>query len=331
MKKALVVGIDKYPNGNHLYGCVNDATQVASVIDRNGDGAPNFEVRSLLSSVECVTANRLHEAMTELLSGEADIAFFYFAGHGILNDETNTGFLVTQDGCAPNWGVTLSGLLELANNAHPGIKSTVIVLDSCQSGYAGEVAGLATNRKISVIGNGVTILTACHRQGTAAEIGDQGAFTAILLDGLSGAAADIMGRITPASLYAHIDQTLGAWEQRPVYKANVQSFITLRQIEPRVRLDILRRLPVYFPLPAYEFGLDPTFEPDRGEEAARLAHLPINDENIRVYRDLQDCNRHGLVVPIEHDHMWHSAVHSGRVRLTASGVHYRRLAQLGRI
>ena len=94
---------------------------------------------------------------------------------------------------------------------------------------------------------------------------------------------------------------------------------------------MLRRLPTYFPVSAHEFPLDPSFEPDRGEEAERLAHIPINDENVRVYRELQDCNRHGLVVPIDHDHMWHSAVYSGGVRLTASGAHYRHLAQLGRI
>ena len=264
MKKALIVGIDEYPKAAHLYGCVNDATQVASAIERNGDGAPNFEVRSLLSSLEPVTARRVHEAMVELLSGEADVVLFYFAGHGILNDATNTGYLVTQDGQAPNWGISLSELLDLANKAHPRIKSAVIILDSCQSGYAGEVPGLARQGAVSVIGNGVTILTACHRKGTTSEIGDQGAFTAILLDALSGAAADIMGRITPASVYAHVDQTLGAWEQRPVYKANVQSFITLRQIEPKVRLDVLRRLPTYFPASTHEFALDPSFEPERG-------------------------------------------------------------------
>ena len=71
MKKALVVGIDDYPNGNELYGCVNDAAQVASAIERNGDGSPNFEIRFLTSSREPVTAGRLHEAMTELLSAGA--------------------------------------------------------------------------------------------------------------------------------------------------------------------------------------------------------------------------------------------------------------------
>ena len=331
MKKALVVGIDEYSTGNDLNGCVKDAIQVASAIEHHGDGAPNFEVRQLLSSKKRVSASMLHSAITELLTGEAEMAFFYFAGHGILNDETNNGYLVTGDGQHPNWGVSLSEVLELANRAHPSITSTVIILDSCQSGFAGEVSGLTTTGAVSVIGNGVTILTACHRAGGAAEIGDHGVFTAILLDGLAGSAADVMGRITPASLYAHVDQTLGAWEQRPIYKANVQSFITLRQVEPKVRLDILRKLPSYFPNASDTFSLDPSFEPDRGEETQRLSDTPVNDDNVGIYRELQACNRHGLVVPVDYQHMWHTAVQSGRVRLTASGAHYRRLAELGRI
>ena len=331
MKKALVVGIDEYRDGNNLSGCVNDAIQVSAAMERNGDGAPNFEVRQLISSNGPVCAEELHEALVELLSGEAETAFFYFAGHGILNEETNSGHLVTYDGNSPNWGVSLSSILDLANKAYPGIKSTVIVLDSCQSGYVGEVPGLAGTGAVSFIGTGVTILTACHRQGTAAEAGDHGAFTAILLDGLAGSAADVMGRITPASLYAHVDQTLGAWEQRPIYKANVQEFITLRGVEPRVRLDILRKLTTYFPNPSSEFELDPSFEPERGEETERLHHIAVDEDNERIYRELQTCNRHGLVVPVDHEHMWHSAVFCGRVRLTASGAHYRRLAELGRI
>ena len=187
----------------------------------------------MISTNGSVTSEELDTAITELLSGEANTAFFYFAGHGSLNEETNSGYLVTSDGKSPNWGISLSNMLELANKAHPRIKSTVIILDSCQSGYAGEVSGLASaNNPVSIIGTGITILTACHREGVAKEVGNHGAFTAILLDGLAGSAADVMGHITPASLYAHVDQTLGPWEQRPIYKANVQSFITLREVAP---------------------------------------------------------------------------------------------------
>jgi hypothetical protein len=218
----------------------------------------------------------------------------------------------------------------MANAAYPRINSTVIILDSCNSGYAGEIAGLG-NENISAIGSGVTILTACHRDGTAAENGGRGLFTSILLDGLSGASADILGRITPASVYSHIDQTLGAWEQRPIYKANVQTFITLRNVSPKIPPEVLRRFPTYFKNPTDVFSLDPSFEPDRGEEADNLKAIPINDENVRIYRELQMCNRHGLIVPVDQPHMWHAAIHSTGCKLTALGAHFRKLAEMGRI
>lgn len=331
MRKALVIGIDHYNPPNELKGCVNDAVELSALLEKNGNGDPNFEVVRKISSEEELTSASLDEAIDALFKGDADTALFYFAGHGIVDSDKNSGYLVTQDGSKPNWGINLTGLLERANNAYPHIKSTIIILDSCQSGFAGEVTGLGKS-SVSHIGNGVTILTACHRNEGASEIiGGHGKFTNIMLDALSGAASDVLGRITPASLYAYVDQTLGAHEQRPIYKANVQEFITLREVAPKVSKDTLRKLPQYFPTASHVFNLDPSFEPDRGEEADNLKNIKVIDENVSVYRDLQKCNRHGLVVPTEHEHMWHSAVFNGGCKLTASGVHYRYLAENNKI
>ena len=329
MKKALIVGIDDYPTAP-LRGCVNDAISVANLLERNGDGSPNFSVKQLTSNDEAVTSRVLSEALEELFQGDADTVLFFFAGHGIISPETNGGYIVSQDGGKGAWGASLGDIIGMANRAYPRIKATVIILDSCQSGFAGEIPGLG-NQNVSIIGTGVTILTACHRDGTAAEADGHGLFTGILLDGLSGGSADICGRITPASVYAHIDQTLGPWEQRPVYKANVQTFVTLRQVTPKIPLEILRELPKYFFNEGDTFPLDPSFEPDRQNIPAELRHLPISEENARVFKGLQLCNRHGLVVPVDAEHMYYAAINSTGCKLTALGVHYRRLAMLKRI
>lgn len=330
MRKALVVGIDNYPAPNSLNGCVNDAVEVAALLEANGNGSPNFDILRLISSEKPVTASVLHDAIVETFSGSADTALFYFAGHGVLDESTNTGYLITEDGASPNWGISLSSLLDLANKANPRIGSVVIILDSCQSGFAGELAGFGT-AGVSVIGTGVTILTACHKFGAAAESAKHGKFTDIILDGLKGAASDILGRVTPASLYAHVDQTLNAFEQRPIYKANVQTFVTLREVVPKVPKEVLRRLVQYFPSPSHVFPLDPSYEPDRGEEAERLKDVLVNFDNVRIYRELQKCHQHGLVVPSEHEFMWHSAIFNGGCRLTATGAHFRKLAEKKRI
>lgn len=330
MKKALVIGIDNYQQ-YPLSGCVNDAVTVASLLEVNGDGSPNFSVKLLTSNSEFISNAALDDAISDLFSGDADTALLFFAGHGLINTETNAGYIVSQDGKKGAWGCSLGEILHRANNAYPRIRSTVIILDSCHSGYAGEVAGLGKEGQISVIGNGVTILTACHRQGTAGEVNGHGIFTDILIDALRGSSADICGRITPASIYSHVDQTLGAWDQRPIYKANVQTFVVLRNVSPKIPLDVLRRLPEYFPDPSDIFGLNPSYEPDRGEEAHNLAHIKVDPDHERIYRELQACNRHGLVMPVDQPHMWHAAVYSTGCRLTALGAHYRKLAEIKRI
>jgi Caspase domain len=325
MKRALVIGIDKYPSAP-LTGCENDAVAVASTLETNGDGSPNFSVELLTSDNTNVTSAALSDAITNLFKGDAETVLLFFAGHGIVNTDTNAGYIVSQDGTKGSWGVSLSDIVAQANAAYPHIKSTVIILDSCQSGYAGEIQSLG-NANLTAISTGVTILTACHRDGTASEIGGHGIFTGLLLDGLRGTSADVCGRITPASVYSLIDQTLGPWKQRPIYKANVQTFVTLRQVSPKVPLDVLRRLATYFPKAADQFALDPSFEPDRENIPEHLRHLPVNPDNVRVFKELQACNRHGLVVPVNAEHMYYAAINSTGCRLTALGAHYRKLAE----
>lgn len=329
MKKALVIGIDAYQL-HPLGGSVNDAVAMASTIERNGDGSPNFSVRLLTSNQTPVTTAVLTEAITELFTGDAETVLFFFAGHGIIEPNSNAGYLVTQNGSKGAWGISLSELLAQANKAYPRIKSTVIILDSCHSGFAGEVAGLG-NDQLGLIGTGVTILTASHRESRAEEENGHGLFAGLLLDGLNGSASDVLGNITPASLYSHVDQTLGPWEQRPIYKANVQTFITLRQVGPKVPLEVLRKLPVYFPDPTSVFALDPSFEPDRQNVPDEFKHLPVNAMNTSIFKELQACNRYGLVMPVGGEHMYYAAMNSTGCKLTAVGAHYRKLAEMKRI
>ena len=116
-----------------------------------------------------------------------------------------------------------------------------------------------------------------------------------------------------------------------MYKANVRSFISLRQVAPRISDAVLRRLPEYFPSAAHIFPLDPSYEPDRQNIPEHLRGLPADPEHERVFKDLQLCNRHGLVVPVGAEHMYYAAINSTGCRLTASGAHYRKLAELGRL
>jgi len=329
MRRALVIGIDDYPDAP-LKGCVTDASRVGELLARHGDGSPNFNVKRLLSSNMEVSAKEMDEKIGELFANPAETVVLFFAGHGIVDEKTNAGYLVSQDAARPHWGVSLGGIITQANDAHPRIGSIVIILDSCNSGYAGEIQTIRNNN-ISAIGPGVTILTACSREGFAEEADGHGLFTGIMIEGLAGGCADVLGRITPAALYAYIDQTLGEWEQRPMYKANVQTFITLRQVTPKVPAEIIRNLPTYFPDPTHHFELDPSFEPNRDNVPAEIMNIPPDPEHTRIFSELQLCNRHGLIAPVGAEHMYYAAINSQSCRLTALGAHYRKLATLGRV
>ena len=81
---------------------------------------------------------------------------FYFSGHGYANEFG--GYVVTPDFGKYDAGVSMEHILQVANKS--GCKNKVILLDCCFSGEMGSVPAIAEN--YGVIGNGVTILTACR-------------------------------------------------------------------------------------------------------------------------------------------------------------------------
>ena len=93
MRKALVVGINYYAHISNLFGCVNDAQEVKSVLEFNHDGSANFGVIFITSTGtgDAITRGDLKDRVSELFAGDNDIALFYFAGHGYI--EPTGGYL----------------------------------------------------------------------------------------------------------------------------------------------------------------------------------------------------------------------------------------------
>lgn len=325
MRKALVVGIDYYTSVSPLHGCVNDAHSVKAVLERHADGAVNFSVKLLTGTGPADTVSRLElkDAVRELFSGDAETALFYFAGHGFI--EVTGGYLITSECKSGDDGLSLNDVLVHANGS--AARNKVIVLDSCHSG----IAGTSANHKAysAELAEGITILTASTAEQYATEKNGSGVFTSLFVDALSGSAANLVGDVTPGSVYAHIDQSLGPWEQRPVFKTNVKSFVSLRKVQPPIALSDLQRLSELFPQPGFEFQLDPTYEP---EMKGRDPGMPLPDpEHTKTFAILQKYNRLNLLVPVDAPHMWNAAMESKACRLTALGEHYRRLVEWNRI
>lgn len=325
MRKALVVGIDYYANVPSLYGCVSDAHSVKSILERNSDGTVNFGV-NLFSGIgpnDVISRSALKALVRELFAGDSETALFYFAGHGHI--ESTGGYLLASDCNTGDDGLPLSDVLTLANGS--GARNKIIVLDSCHSGIAGSHPSTPQNSELS---EGLTILTASTADQYATETNGGGVFTTLFVDALSGSAGNLVGDVTPGSIYAHIDQSLGPWEQRPVFKTNVKNFVSLRKVQPPIALADLQRIKEYFPSPGFEFQLDPSFEPERPNPDPGIV-APPDPENTQKFAVLQRYNRVNLVVPIGAPHMWHAAMNSKSCKLTVLGEHYRRLVDRGRI
>jgi hypothetical protein len=317
MRKALIIGIDYYEHVDQLMGCVNDAHAVKAMLDRHADGSVNFGTRLMVGTGprEVVRRSELKEAVRELFADDSEVALFYFAGHGYI--ETTGGYLCGSDCKTGDDGLALSDVMTFANESPA--RNKIILLDSCYSGALGDHP---INRQVSEIAEGVTILTASTKGQYASEANGGGVFTGLLIDALGGAAANLVGEVTPGSVYAHIDQSLGTWSQRPVFKTNVKRFVSLRQVQPPLELADLQRISEFFPEAGFEFHLDPAYEPTQAT---------ADPDKAAIFAILQKYNRVNLLLPIGAPHMWHAAVDSKSVKLTALGEHYRRLAAKGLI
>ncbi len=159
-------------------------------------------------------------------------------------------------------------------------------------------------------------------------VSQHGVFTELLIQGLSGGASDISGNITPASLYSFIDQSLGAWQQRPVFKTNVSQLLPIRSLNAKVPKATLRKISKYFKTPSDEFYLDPSYEFTNDPKIEHKVIEPFaNEEHVETFKDLQLFESVGLVEPVDADHMYFAAMENKSCKLTALGLHYWRLSK----
>jgi hypothetical protein len=327
MRKALIVGIDYYEHIGSLRGAVNDAYSVKSVLERNADGTLNFATPKLLTGTgpgAKISRSDLRDSVEALFADDADIALFYFAGHGYIDD--TGGFLCASDCQSGHDGLALHEVMAMANQSKA--KNKVIILDSCHGGI---VSSNVVAKQMAEIADGVTILTASTADQYALETGaGSGVFTSLFVDALSGAAANLVGAITPGSVYAHIDQSLGNWAQRPVFKTNVKKFVSLRETDAPIELRELQMLTRLFSEPTTQLALDPTYEPERAgnEDTSVPPPDPAKNADFAVLQNLVKVN---LVRPVDAPHMWHAAMNSTACELTVLGQHYWKLVHQGLI
>lgn len=326
MRRALLIGINDYPKPHQLLGCVEDIENLSSAIERNGDGSKNFDVQVLSNIKDSVVAKSKVE---ELFHDDAEVALFYFSGHGYIDE--NGGQLVFPNdisgGVSGNYGMFMSDIMDIVNKSM--VKNKIIILDCCHAGDIGKISPKDTGSRLE---SGVSILTACRENETAMEMGGHGVFTELLCSALKGGAADFSGNITIGGVYAYIDRSLGAWDQRPIFKTNVSKFISLKNIEPKVPNNDIRHITKLFANQDACIQLDPSFEDTNSPSINHKIVEPYaNADNVKKFKLLQKFQSIGFVEPIGEQFMYFAAMNSKSCRLTELGKFYWRLVNNNRI
>lgn len=325
MKRALLIGINNYP-GNELKGCVEDIKQVKTAIEKNGDGSPNFDVM-IMPDVQ--TSAEVMENIQRLFNGDGEAALLYFSGHGFVND-TGAEIVMPQDTVTPGqyyMGIQMRTIMDIVNNSK--VRNKIVILDCC---YSGNMGKYKLEDSSSHLQSGVSILTACRDDEYAEEIGGHGVFTELLCTALNGGAADYCGNITMGGIYSYIDRSLGAWQQRPVFKTNVTEFAPLKRVEPQVPLSTIRQLTNLFSNPDEVFALDPSFEDTNNPTVVHEYKAPYaKKDNVEKFKMLQKLQSIGFVKPVDATFMYFAAMESKGCKLTELGRYYWRLVRGGRI
>ena len=313
MKRALLVGVDSYRNFNDLSGCVNDVLALEPLLSRNDDDTPSFDCVARTTARGTVERDAVLNDVDALLYGGADVALLYFAGHGAGSG--NDVALATEDGTKATPGVAFSEVL--AKVADSRVGEVIVILDCCFAGAAGGIPQLGISA--TALREGVCVLAASRADQTSAETSSgRGLFSTYLEGALAGGAADVLGRVTVAGLYSYLDESFGAWDQRPAFKANVDRLHELRRCEPAVPLDELRRISELFPDPSCDLPLDPSYEPDA---------KPSDPDHEAIFAILQKYRAAKLLEPIGAAHMYFAAMQSTACRLTPLGRHYHHMAR----
>jgi metacaspase-1 len=139
-KQALLVGINNYQGVNNLQGCINDVTNVRSIL-KDYFGFTNKDIRVLTD--ERATKKNILSRLSKMVENatKGDFLIFHFSGHGSqIRDRHNDELSDHMDELIcpydMNWDsgfITDDMIRDILMKLKTGVKLEVI-LDSCHSG-----------------------------------------------------------------------------------------------------------------------------------------------------------------------------------------------------
>jgi hypothetical protein len=316
-KRALLIGVDSYEYLPALTGCVNDVLALHKLLSEHANGDGNFDCRAYSGHRDTVSRGTLLKGVDKLLEPGADVALLYFAGHGMPANQDVV--LAPQEAMTAHDGVSLSTVLGKVQESP--ISEIFIILDCCFSGGAGRVPQLGAN--VAALREGLALLTASRADQAAAETPEgRGLFSSRLCGALQGGAADALGEVTLAGVYAYLAESFGSWEQQLTFKANLLRLSTLRRCEATLSRADLRTIVRLFRTADSVFPLDKSYEFTCAEFIAKHGE---------ILELLQKGRAARIIEPVGTPHLYFACKNETGCRLTPLGEHYWYLGQNRRI
>jgi tetratricopeptide (TPR) repeat protein len=247
---ALVVGISTYQNIPRLNFADDDAYAFAEYLVNNHICQKNNVVK-LIDSV-ATTANFYKELKKLLTKAQGnDRIFIYFAGHGDVENDIESGFLLTYNTEATNYSAGAIDIDMLEKHVNAFVKKNVkvvLITDACRSGnLVGGIAG-ATNT-ISSLSKGfqnVIKILSCQPNQLSEEHaypdGGHGVFTYHLINGLNGLAdRNNKGYVTLRDLDIYLEEVSIETNNKQIPKTNGDPQSKLAPYDNELKLAALAR------------------------------------------------------------------------------------------
>ncbi|MEO1257409.1 MAG: hypothetical protein AAFZ15_01385, partial [Bacteroidota bacterium] len=180
------------------------------------------------------------------------------------------------------------------------------------------------DNEFALLKQGVTVLAATTWDDTAAEFNGKGVFTTILLEGLNGAAKNILGDISIMGLYACAENMLSPFQQRPVFKTFIDQITPLRRCTPVVSEVNLNKLVTqeFFPKPESVVKVNPDILNKKKAEF---------DISFDTFLMLSTYEKAGLLECDDGKSLIETTLEWGECRLSTYGKHVWRLLKNKRI
>ncbi len=319
--RALIVGINTYNHARNLKRCVADAEAITKLLERNHDGKPNYDCRTLLDVMEDgtpITRSSLRKACYANFSDFKDEVLFYFSGHGALTPFG--GHLCAYDSEKDDYGIPMQEIVQMCLDSRA--RDILLILDCCHSGDIASPSFFNAGQKdpLSLLREDMTVIASSRDSEASLEGSDHGVFTQAVIDSLEGGAADHMGWITAPSIYAYVERRFGQHMQRPIYKSHATRVVVVRECAPLINRLKLHQLTGLFPTFDYKYQLDPEHEP---EDQNGNIQEPVNKDKIEIAQLFKDYRDTGLLKPSIHgEQLYWTARHSHTVELTIRGREY---------